>query len=278
MESKLIKLPNIWRNMSNWEWAINLNHEKAKEKMYQVALKYKEYKNEFAVINNDIILVEMCSANSKFNRTLKLNVGLGMFDKELEADFIGKELNQTYYFMHSTGEIKYTIKDITRMIVPVIDDKIAQNEKIAGVSSAKDLYNHFILENFKEELYYQINDFLTKFHELCDFAISESDLAYLEEKELKRCREIAQQLGLVFEEMTSEQLGAAVGVSSIPEFREEIRKIFSTQIKNALIGALIVDKNVQEISLDHLDNYISVVRNCISTYVLEKAKMEVNKK
>ncbi len=218
-------------------WDITPDEQKIRDALHQVAIKYGSYQSVDIAQKGDILSLNLKSDNKRYNRQLKLNIGSGLFDKELEANLVGKSKGKTYAVKLTAAEVEFEILEISRMAIPSLTDEMAKNEGVDGVDTVEALRSHFAEIDFREQLNVQLNPFIEDYLGKCSFEICEEDIVLLDEWELERCRAIAKDMGLVFDEMKGEQMQGAVGCEDIEEFKTMIHRLNSENLKMALLGA-----------------------------------------
>lgn len=256
MDSRIFKMPDVHREVQNWPWKTDEANASTQEQVYQVCLKHKYYEAQTEIEDGDIVTLKMESAVPKYNRTLPLRVGANLFDKTLEADLIGRGIQESYVFSCEAGDVNCTIQNISRLVVPGLSDEIALAEEIPEITTAKQLYAHFYDEAVSSTIYDQYFDFQPVLFGEGQFQISEQDIAEMIDSEMERCREIGKEMGVVFEEMSEQALMQAVGCPTIPAFKEMLHDIFTRIIKGALMYSFIEKINPASIPTDKMhENY-----------------------
>ena len=243
MRSKVIRSASVEALVEQYSWQAVPDQEAVQEQIYQVALKYKKYDSVESIAAGDVAALTMVSDVKKFNRKLKLQVGANMFDRELEAALVGGEAGKTFAVSHPAGQITCTVEAIQRLVVPALTDEMAQQLQIDGISTAAALKEHYLAENLKKQLQNEVFDFIPVFLSQWGFEIDEQDLTDMDEQEMERCRGISQSMGMVFDEMTEQQLLGAVGRPSIPAFREMIHGYHRKTLQAMLVEAYLSGKD-----------------------------------
>ena len=235
MISKAVMVYDLEKAIDGKEWECVPDYKAADERMYQVALKYRTYEGTDTVGEGGIVTAKLISGVKKFNRTVRINVGLGLFDRDFEAELIGKSRGAEYVFMRGNEPVQYVVTKAERLIVPKVTDEMAAAEDIEGVTTAKQLYSFFCVESLRKSVQDRVFPFMDEYLGMCEFVLSEEELAMLQRHELDRCRSVAKSMGLVFDEMTGEQLQGAVGCSSIEEFKEMVNGLEARLLQGASV-------------------------------------------
>lgn len=234
VKSKILNDYDLQKAIDEWHWKSSVDEGAVQENIYQVGLKFKSYQPQEDVWEGDIVTVRISGGTKKFNRTAKIRVGNNLFDKTLESAIVGKKVGEEYACSHPTGEIRYTVLDSSRLIVPFVTDEMAQAEKVENVSNVEELFRYYREQSLSEDIYGESYEFTDWLVSLCQYEIADEDVTFLEEREMERCREIAKSQGMVFDEMSEEQLLGAVGCPDIAAFRKMIRELFTKEIRAAL--------------------------------------------
>lgn len=275
MKSKIIRMYNLEKAVSEWAWSRDANEGIVQENIYQVGLKYKRYESERLVQYEDIVALSMRGPTKKFNRRAKVRVGIGLFDKEFEAELMEKEKGNGYRFKHTAGEISYDIEDIQRLVVPLVDDEMARAEGIDGVTNERELREYFRVRAMKAQYESESYAFIENFVGLCEYELSEKDIEELVERELNRCRSVSEKMGNVFDELTEEQLLGAVGCRSISEFKEMLRSYYKKILCAAMYAAKTEGEEEENLSAEKLFDYYVKLLNKTTELALKDYRREV---
>lgn len=255
MKSRVLRSSPLEQAVAEYPWQAQADEKKAQEQIYQICLKYKHYDKADTVQAGDVVTVTMEAEQKKFNRTIKLQVGSNMFDKELEAALIGKKVDADHTLEHSAGLIRFRVSDIQRLVVPAMDDEIAAKAGIEGVHTAADLKQYYVEEELKKELRNEAFDFLPDYLEKWEVEIDPAELEQMDEAEMERCREISRSMNMVFDEMTEYQLLGAVGCHNIPEFRAMIHDYHSKTLTAMLAEATLCGQDTETLAVKDVNVY-----------------------
>lgn len=272
MRSKVIKPYSIEKAVRAHTWNAKPDRKAAQDELYQVALKYKRYEPVNQIAPGDIISIAMKSDAKKFDRSLKLQVGSNLFDKILESELSSKLVGQEYRLAHPAGEIVYTVGDAKRLIVPAVSNDMVKELGIAGVETPTALLNHYLRESMKKELYDEVYEFIPTLLDQWDYAIEEEDICRMDEYEMERCRGISVFMGMVFDEMTEQELLGAVGCRNIPEFRAMIHEYHQKSLRAALTEALLSDKAATQITPENVNGLYGALIDRVIQCVLNQIK------
>lgn len=270
MRSKVTEQYSIEKAVQAHIWNAKPDHKAVQDELYQVALKHKHYEAVNQVAAGDIISIVMKSDAKKFDRNLKLQVGGNLFDKILESELPGKLVGQEYRLAHPTGEIVYTVEDAQRLIVPSVSNDMVKELGITGVETPEALLNHYLRESMKKELYDEVYGFIPTLLDQWSFAIEEEDICRMDEYEMERCRGISVSMGMVFDEMTEQELLGAVGCRNIPEFRAMIHEYHRKSLRAALMEALLSGKVATQITPEDVNGLYGALIDRVIQCVLDQ--------
>lgn len=266
MRSQVRQIYDMEKAAVNWKWKTCADEGAVQESMYQVALKYRTYERVDVIAKEDIVSIAMQSELKKFNRTTKLSVGRNLFDRDFEEQLIGRAVGQAYRYRYGSTEISYTILDAVRLFVPAVSDEMAKAEGIEGVTSERALYAYYRAQNLKEKRLNEFSAFVKDYHSFCEFSICEADLDEMCECEMDRCREISEKMGKVFDDMPEEELSAAVGCKTIPEFKAMIRDYYRTTLRVGLIDAYLSGKDGSCLTYQNIPEHYMAFQNRVLAY------------
>ena len=243
MLSEVLDVYDMTRAVREWDWKSKADEAGVQQKIYAISLGYRSYAPADVIEREDIVKICLNSQLSKYNRTVSVRVGDGLFDKSLEELLIGKSAGQSFDYFEDGVLVRCHIIKAERLVVPALTDQMAMEQNIDGITSASALYGHYMDESLKNSLFFEAKDFLLGYIKKCSFDIKQRDIDELCERELERCRKISKGMSMVFDEMTPDQLTGAVGCRSIPEFHEKLLKIYNENLRIALVYAQTADGN-----------------------------------
>lgn len=274
MKSKVLKEYALAPAVAAYSWQSQPDQHSAEESLYQIALSYKRYEAVLSVASGDVVAITMRSEHKKFNRTTKLQVGSNMFDKTLEEALIGKTVDTDYSLEHAEGKVEYRISDIQHLVVPSVTDEMAKAAGIADIETVAQLRGYYVAQGLKEQLYNEVYDFIPKFLAQWQFVLEEEDLYEMDELEMERCRGISRSMGMVFDEMTEEELLGAVGCPSIPAFREMIHQYHRKTLSAILIEAALSGQDSGMLSLADANKYYGALMERIVQCAMKQIQEE----
>lgn len=270
MKSKVLRSSPLAPAVAQYPWQAKPDEQKAQEQIYQIRLKHKHYDRADTVQTGDVATVAMEAEQKKFDRTIKLQVGSNMFDRELEATLVGKKVDTDYVLEHTAGTIRLRISDIQRLVVPALDDEMAVQAGIDGISTAADLNQYYVDEELKKALHNEVFDFLTDYLYQWEMEIDPEELEQMDEAEMERCRGISRSMNMVFDEMTEEQLLGAVGCHDIPEFRKMIHGYHRKSLSAMLVEATLRRQDTQTLELKDANVFYGALLDRIVACAMKK--------
>lgn len=236
MRSKLIAPALLEDFIGDAKWRPETDEEEIEKQTEQFRLGYREYRAQQTVESGDIADLELTSEEPFFNRRIKINVGKGLFDKELEKALLGKRLGETYTVAHSSeGDISVFVKDIQRLWVPPLSDELVERAGLEGIHNAEEYKRSIRLENLKKNARETAYDCLNGMIAESVFELDGDEVSFLIESEMERCRRIAEEQGEVFDDFDSEKLMGAVGQPTIEDFRRMLNEMLREQLSSSLL-------------------------------------------
>lgn len=236
MRSKLIAAAPLEDFIKSGKWCPKLNEEEVEKQVEQFRLGYREYRAQQTIESGDIADIELTSKNPFFNRRIKINVGKGLFDKELEQALLGKRLDETAAVTHSSaGEILVCVKDIQRLWVPPLSDGLVARAGLEGIHSAEEYMQKLRRENLKKNARETAYESMRAIIAESRFELDGGEVSFLIESEMERCRRIAKEQGEVFDDFDSKKLLGAVGQPTIDDFRRMLDEMLREQLSSSLL-------------------------------------------
>ena len=134
------------------------------------------------VEKRDIVTLRLSSAKAKFQRdSLRLNVGLGLFSRELEACLPGHAVGETFAALADGTEVTVTVLDCRRMVIPAFSDAVVCSANLPGVETTQQFIQwqreHFV--QFYHDAYlewYAVN-LLEDWCKASSFTLDEGEMA-----------------------------------------------------------------------------------------------------
>lgn len=253
MQSRAIRVLPVEELLAQ-TWAPEIDEAEVQRQVEQYCVRFKAYRSGEVIDTGDIAAVELQSDNDFFNRNLKINVGKGFFNRELEKKLMGLRRGETSQIHHSVGEIVVTVRDIQRLVIPELTDELVQRGGMEGISTAAEYLGAIRRKLAEEQIAARAYDLLGNALASSKFSVDEAEIAGIVALELDRCRRIAREQGKVFDEMSRQELLDGVGQPDIPSFKQMVAGMAAEQISVALVylrwrGR---DEDVQRVKLEEL--------------------------
>lgn len=271
MLSRIVSTVSLNEILKTDPWIAVPNEIEVNKQVEQYCLGFKKYIPVQTVETGDIVTVELKSNTDFFNRTIKINVGKGFFDKELENRLLGMTLDETAVAEHyKAGNVTIHVIEILRLCIPQLTDELAMCSQLDGVRTADEYRRYISKELMREEAFQKAYDYFIKIIEKSVFSIDESEIDSLVEQEMNRCRSIAKEQGLVFDEMSKEQLLGSVGQPDIPSFKRMVRELYTEQLSIALLYLLWKKQNAekQEVLISELQELSYQAQHYLADFLL----------
>lgn len=215
------------------------------------------------VKKGDIVLCSLKSETPKYNREIKINTGLGIFNKEVEAALAGMKKEEINIASADGYNVSVEVLKIERSELPeVITDEMAAKEGIEGVDTVKDLKEHLmelhqknIDDAIDSKAYYLIDHVLKQVVPQSEYEIYEEDIQYLCELEIQRARALAENEGFVLEKMTEKELDGRIPVKSYEEFLDMVHNMKKNQIYVLIMGLKKAKKDGYETPKEEYEEF-----------------------
>lgn len=242
LKSSIISEPDFRQMDLNPEWLqYSIDKHAIEEELQRIQKKHRQLVEVDDVQHGDSVTLNLTSEEKKYNReNLTISIGSGLFSKELEEQLIGRRSQETTALNVQGYQVNIQIVRVVRSIVPPWTDAMATEEQIDGISTLEELKAH-IKKQIRDKvvssnMYYIINSINRQMAEKGKYNLIQEDLDLLIHMELERVRLIAQNDGLVLEEMTEEQFNGRMPVKSYEEFLNMIISLNQWKLPVLLIA------------------------------------------
>ena len=124
----------------------------------------------------DVAELRLISNRPKFNReSVKINLGLGLFNKELESGIIGHSKEDDFHVIVDGNIVKVTILSLKRRVSAELNDDFARSLGIEGIRTKEDYLAHV-----REKFISLFSDAYLEYHamDIFDEMIAQSDIEY----------------------------------------------------------------------------------------------------
>lgn len=152
-ESKVIKLTDF-RDMEITEEMQGkaLSEEEIKDILNKLAKKNVVTAEVDSIEKGDFVILDLKGEETKFNKNgLQINVGLGLFNKELEDEILGMEKNENKTLTINDKEVKVGVKSIKRRSIPEVTDELIAGLHIEGVNTIGEYKEYLRDKDIKEK-------------------------------------------------------------------------------------------------------------------------------
>lgn len=193
-----------------------------------------------SIEKGDVAALDLTSDEAKFNRkNLPLNVGLGMFDAQLEKEILGMKKDETKTIKLDKASVEVKVNSITRRSIPEVNDEFIASLGIDGIKTVKEYKEKLVADDLREKKMGAI-PFLTMGYlvDHSEFDIKQEDLDEMSAKQFQSIETEAGIIGKPVEELVKEIYGI-----SIEEIKEWFTKEAEPNLKQILLGMDFAKKN-----------------------------------
>lgn len=205
----------------------------------------------------DIVTLSMQGPTPRFTRQhATVVIGLGLLDPQFESALIDVPLDTETVVESSDGGVSVHVQAARYQDVPPItDDLVARAatpaSTVAEFRRARE--TKLRADRLADHVEQVVWDHVENVVGASDIAYDPAEVDELVTEEFVRCRALAADQGLVFDEMTPEQLGERTGVESIEEFRAMVTDIARWRIATGLLGARLIEQPAEDLSTAELE-------------------------
>lgn len=194
------------------------------------------------VAAGDMVQVRLDGPTDRLTRDrIGLVVGAGLFDAALEQALVGARVGESMQVAHPDGPVTAEILSAQGRELPVAtDDLIAElsDGEYATVADYRRARAEAIRQRQREDYLPRAAwDVLLQAISRTEAIIDPADRDELVAAEVERCRELAREEGLVLDEMTADELGVRIGVTSVDDFIARSRAQSRDTLVQMLLGA-----------------------------------------
>ena len=154
INSKVTKMADYRTvDLSQFAVPLDVDEKAAEEQLIKYITRYSETAKCDSIEKRDLVELSCRSEAPRYNKEdLKIRVGLGLMGRDFENQLIGLKKGETRSLVVSDKKVEVSIREITREILPKVDDDFAKRCGIPGVSTAADLENYCLIPLLDEEL------------------------------------------------------------------------------------------------------------------------------
>ncbi|PWW32700.1 MULTISPECIES: hypothetical protein [Paenibacillus] len=200
--------------------------------------------------SGDFAVLNLKSEHEKFNRkNLKLTVGLGMFNSELETQVVGMSRGEVKTLNVHGHDVLVDVKGVQRRSLAEVSNDIISSLNIKGVTTVSEYKAHLINKDLKEKrtsaICQNIVDFVLNNSE---FEISDEDSSYLYQLQLNAYELFSRRENVSLEELVNQYYG-----KSVDEFKKSLMIGTPNSIKYILLFLEYnkEDQNLQSIQAQY---------------------------
>lgn len=205
----------------------------------------------------DIVTLSMQGPTPRFTRQhATVVIGLGLLDPQFESALIDVPLDTETVVESSDGSVSVRVQAARYQDVPPItDDLVARAATPASTVAEfrRTRETELRADRLADHVMQVVWDHVENIVGASDIAYDPAEVDELVTEEFVRCRALAADQGLVFDEMTPEQLGERTGVESIEEFRAMVTDTARWRIATGLLGARLIEQPAEDLSTAELE-------------------------
>ncbi len=261
MKSKITKTADM-DSVDLSQFAVEVVIDRQRQEQEMLKLRRKHAKKECVedVQKEDIVTVDLTSENNRFNRKgMILNIGLNLFDKELEAKLCGQKVGIKTTIQIGGTQVEATVLKSERMILPEVDENLAA---ICEVSSVEELWDQCKNAQFQEELEDAVDEALVYMAKW----VSKNFKFEIDEEEQKLCLmrvngmyvSMLENNGVTAESATPEVLEKLFEVQTLEELNKNALETASQILKLAVVGEYLAKKEGKYLTTEEYDEHIRI--------------------
>jgi FKBP-type peptidyl-prolyl cis-trans isomerase (trigger factor) len=230
MKSKINTLADYRQAPFERQVVLHCPEEYVQTQLRHLTRAYKKTEPVTRVENGDVVVLAVESALPKFNRPMvPVTVGGKLYDEELEEQLPGHSVGETFQAQVQGETVTVTIRQASRTVFPEPTDEMAaayaaRHEGFAEIKTVAE-YRRKVTEEYLEKE--RQSALFGAMDQVCSYVLTGSDWEFVQEEVDSVAEtswgEFLQSLeedGKKLEDISSEQLQAEFGVSSIAELKE----------------------------------------------------------
>ena len=190
--------------------------------------------NDVGAENGNVVTFSISGGEGRFSgNNLRLTLGQGMYDSEVEALMLGKKAGDVYDVAVKGKSLCIKILDICRKEVPSVNDETVKAEQIEGVNTLAEYHDKVKDELITTEIYNITGEIIGQ---LMDNApeeeLNEKVIEQLEKLELEFFdNQFKKEKGKGIYEMSPDELKEELGCETISEFLEARNDWYKIKVK-----------------------------------------------
>lgn len=244
MKSKVISFAEYDKvDISAYQKVFALDEKAVKKEMDFLKNKNSTWADSDEVVDGAIIVCDMKSENSFFNREqLKLMVGQGFFNKKLEALCVGMKKGTTNVLDVDGDKVTVTVQSVQRKMVPEVTDEMVKNLEIKGIESVEEYEEYLTRQQKKkiadEEGFDAIQYVMKQVFENSAFDLKKADWIEMIDHEIHRLQAIADKENLNLKTMAPEDFEGKMPFSSYHELLVNVQYDSWDKLLRYLLGCV----------------------------------------
>lgn len=224
------------------------------------------------VHDGDVVKLTLRSRSPRWDRgEVGVVVGRGHFDHELERALVGAPVGVTTTVeLDEASATAFVSEAFARVAPEPTDDRVAALTGGEFASVAEYLRSRRRAELARlsdEHASRAASELYEELERRTEAAIDPADVDVLVQAEVDRCRALAAEEGLVFEEMTAEQLLPRAAVHTFDEFVARGRRFASRSLVNALYACRLTGESLGEVGPDRVNALATRTWNAVTAHV-----------
>ena len=201
----------------------SVDEDALEQELLRVRSRFTKWDKGSVINEGDMAVLRLTSAEARFNKEkVKLVVGSGMFNKEIEAFAIGMSLGGSKTVKVGEADVLIEVTDVMNRIIPELTDEMAASIGIEGVSDIESLREHLITaqkqRHFEETSYEPVNALIDIVLDNSEFVLNRADWELMVTRRIDRARELFRQEGMDIEKIPPEDFKGRIPVKSYHEF------------------------------------------------------------
>jgi FKBP-type peptidyl-prolyl cis-trans isomerase (trigger factor) len=275
LQSRLIKEFDFREaDVSGVDFTYEIDKRFIEKEILHIRKKNKIVHEVDEVKDGNIVECSLKSINLKLNKEkVSINVGLGLFNREIESALIGMKTDETKIISVDNESVSVYVINVKSNEIPDLTDEMVKKEKIENVNNVKSLMEYLeeLYENEKnkainEKSYNLVENVIKQIIAKSKFDINEEDIKYLSDLEINKARVLCELEGLVLEEMTPKDFEGKIPVRSYDEFLKMVNGIERQHLPVLLLGLKNAEKAGYKVSKEAYDRDL---RNYYTMYKLD---------
>ncbi|MCH5324884.1 MAG: hypothetical protein J1E39_06670 [Eubacterium sp.] len=193
----------------------------------------------------DVAVIGLESSLERYNRPqLTLAVGSGLFDKELEAQLVGKNVGETFTVTVKETAVKVNVISGKRTVFPAPTDEAVKKyaetaEDLEGIETVAQFREHVKQQYFDEQqqktVFGTLNDMVEYVLTNSDWEFDETELEEMYNNMLADMEQMAQEIyGKTFAELTDDEIAAETSMPTKEALLAELHNQSEWQIASLL--------------------------------------------